>query len=325
MGGIISKKDEEIIALRMQVQNLHNQFTSIGIQYNRVLERLKEVNTINKQWEQSYNEMKSQAESAMQDIDRERRGLFHELKGTQSKIEALEDELKAKNDELHALKQNGDGNKNRYAIISQDNIINIPKNSEVGGNLKTTKNITIGDSAVIQGEIEGSGIIVGANCRVMGMINAKDFLKIGRKTEVTGDINAGGEVVVDAECKVKRIHSDGRVTVGEKCSVDHVSASGNVDLKQGTVVKDGIEYMGAINIGEHVSIDGMIKRKQAPNGGKQSSQQTAPPPPDDEDDDSRRCDKCGAILAEDEITCPHCTTKQVAPQHPPHTSQKKSR
>jgi carbonic anhydrase/acetyltransferase-like protein (isoleucine patch superfamily) len=338
-GERIGKKDDEIVELRNQIANF-------SAQYNRLLERLKEVNAINKQWEVQYNEVKITAEATIQEKEHERIRLMDELSRSTSRLKFIENEMELAKEKIEENEKEMQNQKKIFAIVATDEDIVIPKKSEVGGRLKTNMNVKLGDGIVVHGDVEGNNVIIGQSCIIIGVIITKGSLAINKKTEVASDIAVGGDVVMESECKVRKIIAGGKVTIGEKCRIDRISSTGSVELKQGVVVKEGIEYVGSLSIGEHVSIGGNIKRKQT--GGQpapdvrsrqadDSEEQEAEPSDeeptkgseeDEEDEEGeaeeeeeeesaeekpappqkpkKSCSKCGAFIVEGESFCPNC-------------------
>lgn len=106
------------------------------------------------------------------------------------------------------------------------------------------RTVVLEDNSRVEGDVYGKRVEIGVECEITGHVFAQDWLMVGLKSKVRGDILSCGSVVLE----------DGTSIGGEKCG--HIIAS---EFKSGRncVVSGDIITMRSLDIGEDCSIKGI--------------------------------------------------------------------
>jgi predicted acyltransferase (DUF342 family) len=245
---------------------------------------LSKIETFNSEKERIAQGLNAQKAAFEEDIQR-LRGFIAEK---EREISEISTQLTSKRDEIASK---------MFAISSKNTDISLPDGLSLSGGLKTERSIVVGNDVTVRGDIEAADTVtLGARSVVVGAIRAKNviskegcefrgdvyasdkillgdkatilkgldcdgLIKFGNQIEMKEDFHTKGDIQTGTNCIFKRLHSDGEVVLGPGTKALYITAGANVELMDGVVVEEGIEYGGQMKIGKDVHIGGMIKAR----------------------------------------------------------------
>ncbi|MCK4718131.1 MAG: hypothetical protein KAT70_05630 [Thermoplasmata archaeon] len=296
----MSKKDEEIVSLKNEVETLKARISNLEVENKQLRLRAKGS-------EQRLKKVQKTSKAALSANEKENDILKNRVITIGKQAERV---LDAKNKEIENL---GGLVRERAFAIKSSQPLDIRSHTVIHGAILSDDSVMLGDNVLVDGHIDSGGMVsIGAQSTVKGVIRAKGDVDIGLESEIQGDVESEGSVTLEAETRVSSIKATGSVDLGERCVADRVTAEGDVVLGNNATIELGIRYGGSVSIGKHTSVKGTIEffeddedddslfeglTKGAPAKKKQSK------PLESEDDDVHEEESKDAGL-----TCPVCGT-----------------
>ena len=255
MGLFDKGKDEVIESLRRMATELRDENARLtreletyrrehggAVKMKEVAERLTEDNKALLEKVESYSETERQLKQIIEEKNLE--------------LSRLQQIIQQKKDEI-ALKT--------FAIVARDSDISLSDDLVLTGGLKTSKSINLGNGVVIKGNIEAGEIaslgnknlVYGdvtastvkskAECEFRGSIkgreailgegniinspvNVEEKLEIGNFCDVKDDVYSRGDVIVGADCVLRKVVCDGNLKIGARTTVQKIVSKGVVEL-----------------------------------------------------------------------------------------------
>ncbi|MCD6461651.1 MAG: hypothetical protein J7L61_02795, partial [Thermoplasmata archaeon] len=287
----MGKKDEEIQALRTEVETLKARIKNLEEENKQLRLRAKGL-------EKKLKKCEANAESILEEKTKEINDLKERVITLGKQAEKV---LESKNREIERLSAMV---KERTFAIKSVKPLTLMDETVVHGAIFCEGEIEVGNNVLVDGFLSSSSSIkIGNQTSIKGNVKAGGEVVVGDESEINGDIEAGGVVRVGRNSKMEVVSTKESVEIGEKSMAERIEAGGDVSISPGARVEDGIRHGGSVSIGKHAVVKGAIEYVEEEAEEEEDMVDEGP-----ENIAPLVCPICGSKIPPHSKKCPGCGT-----------------